>query len=490
MSKLENFFEEKVSAGKTIDADKLLKKNIYEYGLDVIQDRALADFRDGLKPSARRIIHAAKEMKAVWDSKTVKSARLVGETMGKLHPHGDSGIESALCTLVNAEYSPMFGQGNWGSLTDDMAATRYTECKLSKIGMKMIECNSVADFVPNYTGEYTEPVVIPTRFPYFFVNDCAGIAVGLACNIPAHNLEEVVSALKMVVKKGRKATVKDLMKHIKGPDYKYGGHIVSTPEEISELYAKGEGAIKYECDYTLVQEKKNWLLTITGYCPGFSPNTFVNKMMDYIDDGLVVYVNDSSTKNDPCKLEVLIKNKEDFENKIRKFIVKTCNYRFYAIERSKSKDVEKDIDTKIIVPNMLDLMNEWIDWRKVVETKMCSAEKKITEEKKWKSELRLLASENLKIVMKGLETEDPIKFIAENLPGLKGKKNAIEGAKYICDQRIISLQKIDQDKTKAQIAEDEKHIEELDNDIAHIDEVVIRELDNLKEFYKERKLKV
>lgn len=377
-----------------------------------------------------------------------------------------------------------------GSLTDGPAADRYTEAKISQFGMKMLECMDVADYVPNYTGEFKEPVVLTTRIPNFFINECAGIAVGLSCNIPAHNLKEIVEAMKVVVKKGESTKIKDIMKYIKGPDYKYGGRILSTPKEIEEIYKTGEGTIKYECDYTLTKEKKNVLLTITGYCPGFSPNTFINKMISLIDDKVVIYVNDCSTKTEPCKLEVLINNEQDFEKKIHKFLIKSESYRFYAIEREKSNVVEKDIDTKILIPNMLELMNMWVDWRKDIETKMCQVEKKLTEEKKQKADWRLIASNNLKVLVKGLEDKDPIKFIAENMPGIKGTKTAIEAAKYICDQRIITLQKIDQDKMKKDIKDYEQHIKDLDNDIAHIDDVVIRELDKLKPFYRDRMLKV
>ena len=377
-----------------------------------------------------------------------------------------------------------------GSLTDGAAAERYTEAKISQLGMKMLECMDVADYVPNYTGEFKEPIVLTTRVPNFFINECAGIAVGLSCNIPAHNLKEIVEAMKVVVKKGESTKIKDIMKYIKGPDYKYGGKILSTPKEIEDIYKNGEGSIKYECDYTLTKEKKNVLLTVTGYCPGFSPNAFINKMISLIDDKVVIYVNDCSTKSEPCKLEVLINSEEDFEKKIHKQLIKSESYRFYAIEREKSKAIEKDVDTKILIPNMLDLMNMWVDWRKDIETKMCQVEKKLTEEKKQKADWRLIASNNLKVVIKGLEDKDPVKYIAENMPGIKGTKTAIEASKFICDQRVISLQKIDQDKMKKDIKDYEQHIKELDYDIAHIDDVVIRELDKLKPFYRDRMLKV
>ena len=275
----------KTIEAKELNATELTSKNMYEYGISVIEDRAIPDYRDGLKPVQRRLLRTADDLHAYANTKTIKSARITGDCIGRYSPHADS--YGALVTMVNTEYAPIFGQGNWGDLRNDAASSRYTEAKISNVGMKMLECMDVADFVPNYTGEFKEPVIIPTRFPYFFVNSCSGIAVGISCNIPSHNLEEVVGALKALIKKGKDATIKDVVKYIKGPDYCYGGKIISTPEEIKALYENGEGSIRYECEYTIQKDKRNWLLTITGYCPGFSPDTFIKKMMELIDDGVV-----------------------------------------------------------------------------------------------------------------------------------------------------------------------------------------------------------
>ena len=352
----------KTIEAKELNATELTSKNMYEYGISVIEDRAIPDYRDGLKPVQRRLLRTADDLHAYANTKTIKSARITGDCMGRYSPHADS--YGALVTMVNTEYAPIFGQGNWGDLRNDAASSRYTEAKISNVGMKMLECMDVADFVPNYTGEFKEPVIIPTRFPYFFVNSCSGIAVGISCNIPSHNLEEVVNALKALVKKGKDATIKDIVKYIKGPDYCYGGKIISTPEEIKALYENGEGSIRYECEYTIQKDKRNWLLTITGYCPGFSPDTFIKKMMELIDDGVVLYVNDSATKDQTCKLEVMFKNEEDFESKIHKHLIKSQSYSYYAVERTKSTSEEKDIDTKIISTNVLELMQKWLDWRR------------------------------------------------------------------------------------------------------------------------------
>lgn len=478
----------KTIEAKELNATELTSKNMYEYGISVIEDRAIPDYRDGLKPVQRRLLRTADDLHAYANTKTIKSARITGDCMGRYSPHADS--YGALVTMVNTEYAPIFGQGNWGDLRNDAASSRYTEAKISSIGMKMLECMDAADFVPNYTGEFKEPVIIPTRFPYFFVNSCSGIAVGISCNIPSHNLEEVVNAFKALIKKGKDATIKDVVKYIKGPDYCYGGKIISGPEEVKALYENGEGSIRYECEYTIQKDRRNWLLTITGYCPGFSPDTFIKKMMELIDEGVVLYVNDSATKDQVCKLEVMFKNEEDFESKIHKHLIKSQSYRYYAVERTKSTSEEKDIDTKIISTNILELMQRWLDWRREVETKMCIAEKTVYENKCWNAYLRLLASKHVNIVMEALKSKSPIDYIAENMPQIKGTKRAVEAAKYICDLKIIAIQQIDQDKMNNDINDYRKRIADLEADINDIDKVVSRELDKLKVFYKPRTLKI
>ena len=230
---LDEYVVEQISQ---VNVNDLLNKNIYDYGIDVLEDRVLADFRDGFKPAQRRILWTARDLKAFPDSKTVKSARITGDCMGKYHPH--SSAYGSLVNLVNSDYPVLFGQGNYGDINNGPAAERYTEAKISDIGMKCLECMPVADMVPNYGGDLMEPVVIPSRFPNFFVNECEGIAVGLKCAVPAHNLEEIVETLKAIVRKGDGASIKDIMKHIKGPDYEYGGKINASMQIKQDLMNK------------------------------------------------------------------------------------------------------------------------------------------------------------------------------------------------------------------------------------------------------------
>lgn len=473
-----------------VKINDLLNKNIYDYGIDVLEDRVLADFRDGFKPAQRRILWTAKDLKAYPDTKTIKSARITGDCMGKYHPH--SSAYGSLVNLVNSDYPVLQGQGNFGDINNGPAAERYTEARISEIGMKCLECMPIADMVPNYGGDLYEPVVIPTRFPNFFVNECEGIAVGLKCAVPAHNLEEIVEALKVIIKKGDGTSIKDILKYIKGPDYAYGGKLISSKDELKELYERGQGSLKYECEYTIVPEGNKWLLTITGYCPGFKPSTFISKMLKYVKEGKIVYVNDSANKDEKVKLEVLIKDRAFFDSKIKRLLSSSCAYRFYAIRRNKSESIDKDVQVDVLVPNMLELLTGWVEWRKDVETKMTKRDIELINSKIYHLKVKEDAVKHLDIVKKALEDDNPVKYIVSNLPYLKtlsDKSKAKELAEYLMDQKLISIRKIDLTKVQKELSDSQHTLINLNSDLADISKVVLRELNKLSVFYKPRMLK-
>ena len=201
MSKKSKFLktkEEHTNQLTESEVSKVLEFNIKEYGMSVIEDRMIPSIRDGLKPSQRRLLKAMYDLKAWNTAPTVKSARVTGDCMGKYHPHSEA--YGALGGLVNQTYSLVQGQGNWGSLDDEPAAPRYTECRFSKLGQRCFESYEVADEVPNFSGEYMEPIDIPMDFPMFFVNGGTGIGVAVRLETLDHNLEEIVNALKIVLK--------------------------------------------------------------------------------------------------------------------------------------------------------------------------------------------------------------------------------------------------------------------------------------------------
>ena len=236
-----------------IDLKKTMEKSYIDYAMSVIAARALPDVRDGLKPVQRRVLYSMAELNNGPDKPHRKSARIVGDTMGKYHPHGDSSIYGALVNMAqkwSMRYMLVDGHGNFGSVDGDgAAAMRYTEARLSKISVEMLAdiYKDTVDFVPNFDETEKEPVVLPSRFPNLLVNGGTGIAVGMATNIPPHNLREVIAAVVKIidnkVEENRDTTIEEILEIIKGPDFPTAATILGT-RGIEEAYRTGRGKIK------------------------------------------------------------------------------------------------------------------------------------------------------------------------------------------------------------------------------------------------------
>ncbi len=257
--------EEKFDEIQPVDLKKTMETNYIEYSMSVIVDRALPDVRDGMKPVQRRILHAMNELNNTPDKPHRKCARIVGDTMGKYHPHGDSSIYGALVNLAqewNTHYPLVDGHGNFGSVDGDgAAAMRYTEARLSKISMEMLADigKDTVDFMPNFDETEKEPTVLPARFPNLLVNGTSGIAVGMATNIPPHNLTEVINGVvKMIdnrVEEDRDTSIDELMGIIQGPDFPTGATILGR-RGIEEAYRTGRGKIRVRA-VTDIEEMDN-----------------------------------------------------------------------------------------------------------------------------------------------------------------------------------------------------------------------------------------
>lgn len=236
-----------------IDLKKTMEKSYIDYAMSVIASRALPDVRDGLKPVQRRVLYSMAELNNGPDKPHRKSARIVGDTMGKYHPHGDSSIYGALVNMAqrwSMRYMLVDGHGNFGSIDGDgAAAMRYTEARLSKISVEMLAdiYKDTVDFIPNFDETEKEPTVLPSRFPNLLVNGGTGIAVGMATNIPPHNLREVIAAVVKIidnqVEEGRQTSMEEILQIIKGPDFPTGAEILGT-RGIEEAYRTGRGKIK------------------------------------------------------------------------------------------------------------------------------------------------------------------------------------------------------------------------------------------------------
>ena len=230
-----------------VDLDKEMRKRFLEYSVSVLVARALPDVRDGLKPVHRRILYTMHEDKLTPDKPYRKSATTVGDVLGRYHPHGDASVYDAMVRLAqdfSLRYPLVDGHGNFGSIDGHPAAAyRYTEARLSKLSLDMLADidKDTVDFIPNFDNNKVEPTVLPSRFPNLLVNGSSGIAVGMATNIPPHNLREVVDAICLLIE-NPDAELPDIMEHIKGPDFPTGG-IIMGRSGIRAAYATGRGRI-------------------------------------------------------------------------------------------------------------------------------------------------------------------------------------------------------------------------------------------------------
>ena len=248
-----------------IDVAAEMQGSFLEYAYSVIYSRALPDARDGLKPVQRRILHTMSNMGLRSDKGHVKSARVVGEVMGKLHPHGDSAIYDALVRMAQSwslRLPFVDGHGNFGSIDEGPAAYRYTEARLASAASTMVDSldEDVVDFAPNYDGRELEPSVLPAAIPNLLVNGASGIAVGMATNMPAHNLRETVNAAIHLLAHP-KASLAELMEFVPGPDLPTGG-IIFGLEGITEAYESGKGSfrIRAKVDIEQVSPKRMGLV--------------------------------------------------------------------------------------------------------------------------------------------------------------------------------------------------------------------------------------
>jgi len=257
-----------------------------DYAVSVVKGRALPDVCDGQKPVQRRILYAMNEMGLASGAKPVKSARVVGDVLGKFHPHGDQAAYEALVRMAqdfSLRYPLIDGQGNFGSRDGDgAAAMRYTEARLTPIARLLLDelDEGTVDFIDNYDGNFKEPALLPARLPFVLLNGASGIAVGMATEIPSHNLREVVAALQLVLK-DPKADLDAVMAVLPGPDFPGGGQIISGAEDIREAYASGRGSLKARARYTYEElARGQWQLVVIELPPGVS----TQKVLEEIDE--------------------------------------------------------------------------------------------------------------------------------------------------------------------------------------------------------------
>ncbi len=297
-----------------IEIQEEMEQSFLDYAMSVIVSRALPDSRDGLKPVHRRILWGMYDLGARPDRPTMKSARVTGEVMGKYHPHGDSAIYEALVRLAqnfSLRHPVIHPKGNFGYSPDDTAAApRYTECRLDPIAMRLLDGieEDTVDFIDNYSGEFSEPEVLPARFPNLLVNGIQGIAVGMATNIPTHNLVEVIDATIHLID-NPESTPDDLMEFIPGPDFPTGALILGRAG-IKDAYRTGRGSIRMRAR-TDIEEDKTTRIVVTELPYQVSPNQVMTKIRDLVDSKELEGIADINDESAQGKTRIVIKLKRD-----------------------------------------------------------------------------------------------------------------------------------------------------------------------------------
>ncbi len=336
-----------------------------DYAMYVILDRALPHIGDGLKPVQRRIIYAMSELGLKASAKYKKSARTVGDVLGKFHPHGDSACYEAMVLMAQPfsfRYPLIDGQGNWGSIDDpkSFAAMRYTEARLSPFAQLLLEevGQGTVDWVPNFDGTLKEPAILPAQVPHVLLNGTSGIAVGMATDIPPHNLTEVIDACVALIEQPD-LSVADLMAYLPGPDYPTGAEIITPREQLEALYEKGNGTLRQRARYQ-VEEGVNIVIEALPF------QTAASKVLTQIAEQMrakklpmVVDLRDESDHTAPVRLVLEVKNKRvDIEALMRHLFATTDLERSYRVNLNVI-----GLNGKPQVKPLNQLLNEWLCFR-------------------------------------------------------------------------------------------------------------------------------
>ena len=399
---------------ENISIEETLKNSYLDYAMSVIAGRALPDARDGLKPVHRRVLYTMNEMGVQYNKPNKKSARIVGDTMGKLHPHGDSAIYDTLVRLAqdfSMRYPLVIGQGNFGSIDgDSAAASRYTEARMARITdelMADINCDTV-DFVPNYDGSLTEPTVFPTKIPNLLINGISGIAVGMATNIPPHNLTEVMDALLYMIEADDYSQEK-LFSIIKGPDFPSAG-IIMGRGDIINAYKTGRASIKIRARAEIVEAKKGGReqIVITEIPYQVNKAALVEKIAELVNEKRIPGITDIRDISNMHGIKIIIDVKKGESAEV----ILNRLYKFTALESSFGINMVALVGGRPKVMTLENILNEFIDHRIEVVTRR-------TRYLLNKAEERLHIVEGLRIAVNNIDEVVAIIKASKDTPSAK-----------------------------------------------------------------------
>lgn len=427
-----------------------MKKSYIDYAMSVIVGRALPDVRDGLKPVHRRILYGMSQLGVTPDKPFKKSARIVGEVMGKYHPHGDSSIYDAMVRMAqdfSIRYMLVDGHGNFGSVDGDgAAAMRYTEARMTPFALQMLRDieKETVDFMPNFDEEEEEPVVLPSRFPNLLVNGSNGIAVGMATSIPPHNLRDVIDATILLIDK-KDATVDDLIKIVKAPDFPTGAHILGR-QGARQAYKTGTGKVQVRAKCEIEETKGGKYQIIVSEIPyQVNKARLIEKIAELVKekrvDGISAIRDESNRKG----MRIVIELKRDANPQI------TLNrlYKHTQLQFSYSMIMLALVDGEPKILNLYDILSEYLNFQKEIITRRTQFDLK-------KAEARAHILEGYRIALDNID--EIIKIIRASYNDAKEKLIERFGfsdiqAQAILDMRLARLQGLEREKIEKEYAE-------------------------------------
>ena len=453
-----------------VDLKKTMEKSYIDYAMSVIVSRALPDVRDGLKPVQRRVLYSMIELNNGPDKPHRKCARIVGDTMGKYHPHGDSSIYGALVNLAqdwSTRYPLVDGHGNFGSVDGDgAAAMRYTEARLSKISMEMLaDINKdTVDFSPNFDETEREPDVLPSRYPNLLVNGTSGIAVGMATNIPPHNLREVIGAvLKIIenqVEEDRETTMEEILEIIKGPDFPTGATILGK-RGIEEAYRTGRGKIRVRAvsDIEAMPNGKSRII-VTELPYMVNKARLIEKIAELVKDKKIDGITDLRDESDRTGMRICIELRRDANaNVILNQLLKHTQLQdtFGVIMLALVKNQSGTLEPKVL--NLVQMLNYYLEHQKEVVTRRTRYDLNKAEERAHILEGLLIALDNIDEVIHIIRASQNVQIAKAELMSRFGLSDPQSQA--IVDMRLRALTGLEREKLENEYKELEMRIAEL-----------------------------
>ena len=446
-----------------VDLKKTMETSYIDYAMSVIAARALPDVRDGLKPVQRRILYAMIELNNGPDKPHRKCARIVGDTMGKYHPHGDSSIYGALVNLAqewSTRYPLVDGHGNFGSVDGDgAAAMRYTEARLSKISMEMLRDinKDTVDFIPNFDETEKEPVVLPSRFPNLLVNGTSGIAVGMATNIPPHNLREVINGVVRLIddiEEDKETTMEEILGIIKGPDFPTGAQILGT-RGIEEAYRTGRGKIRVRAvtEIEPMDNGKNRIV-VTELPYMVNKARLIEKIAELHKDKKVDGLTDIRDETSREGMRICIELRRD----VNPNIVLNQLYKHTQLQDTFGVIMLALVNNEPVVMNLLQMLKYYLMHQEEVVTRRTKYDLNKAEERAHILEGLLVALDNIDEVIQIIRGSKNANEAKEKLQQRFSLSEAQANA--IVEMRLRALTGLEREKLESEYAELEKKIAE------------------------------